>query len=96
MNGKTKRLIRREVLHVKVPMSDSQIYSLEKEGKFPARIQLSPRCVAWDEAEVDAWIEARKADPEPLKAAPPDVSLRKTRPVRHGASAAQRGDNAKD
>ncbi len=86
MTETMKCLIRRDVLRRKVPLSDSQVYALEKAGKFPARIQLSPRCVAWDEAAVDAWIDARKADPEPPKAAPPDVRLRKNRPVRRAAS----------
>jgi prophage regulatory protein len=76
-----KRLIRRADLRRKVPLSDSHIYELEKAGKFPARIQLTPRCVAWDEAEVDSWIEARKADAETAKAPIPDVRKRKSNPV---------------
>ena len=83
-----KRLIRRDILRRKVPLSDSHIYELEKAGKFPARIQLTPRCVAWDEAEIDAWIEERKAEAETPKAAPPDVRMRKARPVRHAAVSA--------
>jgi predicted DNA-binding transcriptional regulator AlpA len=32
---------------------------LEREGQFPKRIVIGENRVAWDEAEVDAWIEAR-------------------------------------
>lgn len=33
------------------------IYNLEKNGKFPARRQLSPGRVAWFRAEVEGWLQ---------------------------------------
>jgi len=48
-------------------------------------LNLTPRCVVWDLAEVEAWVEARKASFEAGKTQPapkPDVHKRKTRPVR--------------
>jgi prophage regulatory protein len=30
-----------------------------KRGDFPEPIHLSPRRIAWREADIDAWIEAR-------------------------------------
>lgn len=37
------------------------IYNLEKQGKFPARRQLSPGRVAWVRSEVADWISSRVA-----------------------------------
>jgi prophage regulatory protein len=34
---------------------------MEKRGEFPRRFALTSRNVAWDLAEIEAWIEARKA-----------------------------------
>ena len=47
---------------------------------------LTSRCVVWDLAEVEAWIEERRraSDAASVQRAPtPDVRKRKTRPVRH-------------
>lgn len=37
------------------------IYNLEKQGKFPARRQLSPGRVAWLRSEVESWLSSRIA-----------------------------------
>jgi prophage regulatory protein len=42
-------------------LSGSQIDRLEKAGKFPARIKLSERRVAWCLTDVQAWMEGRKS-----------------------------------
>lgn len=50
-----------------IPLSDRTIFNMEQRGEFPRRITLSSRCVAWDLAEIEAWIESRKesgAQPE--------------------------------
>jgi len=39
------------------------IYSLEKQGKFPARRQLSPGRVAWMRSEVESWLTSLTAIP---------------------------------
>lgn len=59
-------LIRRETLLQRVPYSDRHILNLEKAGKFPKRRVLGPRAVAWDEAEVNAWIASRQLGPAPM------------------------------
>jgi prophage regulatory protein len=43
---------------------------LEREGRFPKRIHLSKRSVAWVESEVDDFLEARLAerDAKPIAA----------------------------
>nr|WP_147694762.1 AlpA family phage regulatory protein [Vogesella mureinivorans] len=58
---KTKVLINRKTLLAMIPLSERTIYNLEQRGDFPRRIALTTRNVAWDLAEVEAWIEARKA-----------------------------------
>ncbi|AXK40861.1 helix-turn-helix transcriptional regulator [Crenobacter cavernae] len=81
-----KRTIRRDELRKMVPMSDSTIYRLEQRGDFPKRFALTSRCVVWDLAEVEAWIEARKGASNDVEKAPaPDVRQRKSRPVRDAA-----------
>lgn len=37
----------------------STIYKYITEGKFPAPIKLSERCVGWLESEVQQWIKNR-------------------------------------
>ena len=55
-----KILINRKKLHSIIPLSERTIYNMEQRGEFPRRIVLTSRSVAWDLAEIEAWIEARK------------------------------------
>lgn len=55
-----KALINRKTLLAMIPLSDRAIFNMEKRGDFPRRIVLTSRNVAWDLAEVEGWIEARK------------------------------------
>ena len=64
-----------------VPLADSTIWEMEQRGQFPRRFLLTPRCVVWDLAEVEAWLALRRAKPI-RRAPPPDVRKRITRPVR--------------
>jgi prophage regulatory protein len=75
------RTIRRQELRQIVPLADSTIYEMEQRDEFPRRYALSPRCVVWDLAEVEAWLATRRAKPIP-RAPSPDVALRKTRPIK--------------
>nr|WP_205202856.1 AlpA family phage regulatory protein [Azonexus hydrophilus] len=54
-------LIDRSRLHEIVPLSERTIFDMEKRGEFPQRFTLSARRVAWDLAEVEAWIEERQS-----------------------------------
>jgi prophage regulatory protein len=76
-----KRTIRRSQLREMVPLADSTIYELEQRGEFPRRFALSPRCVVWDLAEVEAWLTSRRSVPIP-RAKHPDVQQRHARPVK--------------
>lgn len=85
-----RKTIRREQLREIVPLADTTIYEMERRGEFPARFYLTSRCVVWDLAEVEDWLEARKhaSKHRAVKRAPmPDVQLRTTRPVKRLRSA---------
>jgi len=56
-----KMLINRKKLLEIIPLSERTIFNMEQRGEFPRRIALTSRNVAWDLAEVEQWIEARKA-----------------------------------
>ena len=77
----TRRTIRRHQLREMVPLADSTIYEMEQRGEFPRRFALSPRCVVWDLAEVEAWLASRRSAPI-RRAQSPDVRQRRSRPVR--------------
>lgn len=80
-----RRIIRRQELHRMVPLADTTIYDLERRGEFPRRFNITARCVVWDAAEVEAWLEARRkaSDTSQLKRAPsPDVRQRRRNPVK--------------
>jgi prophage regulatory protein len=80
-DGMIRKTIRRQQLRQMVPLADSTIYEMEQRGEFPRRFALSARCVVWDLREVERWLESRRATPVP-RAKHPDVTLRKTRPVK--------------
>lgn len=42
--------------------SATRPYGLEMQGRFPRRFSLINRCVAWDLAEVEAWVEQRRRE----------------------------------
>ena len=82
------RTIRRNELKAIVPLADTTIYDMEQRGEFTRRFYLTSRCVVWDLAEVEAWLEERRraSRAKAVKRAPiPDVQLRKTRPIKHSA-----------
>ena len=41
-----------------IGLSTVTIWRLERDGKFPSRIQLGPRCVGWKEEDIEKWIES--------------------------------------
>ncbi|MGB8998371.1 MAG: AlpA family phage regulatory protein [Pseudolabrys sp.] len=52
-----------------IQYSKVQIWRLEKQGKFPKRIEIGPGRRAWAEHELDAWITSRIADRDSASAA---------------------------
>ncbi len=62
----------------------STILNMEKRGEFPHRFDLSPRCVVWDLAEVESWLNDRQraSFERRAKIAPaPDLSRQVTWPL---------------
>jgi len=58
---------------------------MEQRNEFPRRFPITSRVVAWDLAEVEAWIEQRRCVREGgkvVRAPAPDVRRRKIRPTR--------------
>ena len=51
----------RKKLLAMIPLSERTIFNMEQRGEFPRRIALTSRNVAWDLAEVELWIEARRS-----------------------------------
>jgi prophage regulatory protein len=44
-----------------IALSKSQLWRLERAGKFPNRVPVSAARHAWVESEIDQWIAARIA-----------------------------------
>jgi prophage regulatory protein len=53
------RFVRMSELTRIVGLSVSQLYKMQKAGKFPHSIKLTSHAVAWDEQVVREWMEAK-------------------------------------
>jgi len=60
-NSTLPRIIDRSELDMMIPYTLEHIRRLEKDGKFPKRIQLGAHRVGWLLSEVEAWINERAA-----------------------------------
>lgn len=63
-----RQLIDKKALSAKVPYHPEHCMRLARQGKFPRPIKLGDHVnarVAWDEAEVERWIEERIASRAP-------------------------------
>lgn len=60
------RIVDKRGLKELVPYSAQHIARLEKDGKFPRRIQLGPCRVGWLVSEVEQWIAERARHRSPL------------------------------
>ncbi|MDZ7854524.1 MAG: AlpA family transcriptional regulator [Halomonas sp.] len=54
-----QRLLRRPDVLNRCGISNSTLHRLINAGDFPPPIQISPRAVAWVEAQIDTWIQQR-------------------------------------
>lgn len=55
------RILSKKQLLEYVPYTSQHIARLEKEGKFPKRVQLGPNRVGWFESDIIAWMDSLKA-----------------------------------
>ena len=58
------RFIRRPAVESRTGLARSTIYLLMQNGHFPKPVRIGSRAVAWPEAEVEAWLNARLAERE--------------------------------
>jgi prophage regulatory protein len=56
------RFIRRRTVEDRTGLSRSTIYQMMQEGRFPKAVRLSARAVAWPEAEINDWLNARLSE----------------------------------
>ena len=50
------RFLRKADVTARTSLSPSSIYRREREGRFPRRIRLTPRCTVWRESEINQWL----------------------------------------
>jgi len=55
------KILRKQKLLPKVGLSDTTVWRMEKEGKFPKRIRLGATACGWFEHEVDEWLRSRRS-----------------------------------
>ena len=77
-----KGALNKDQLVEKTSLSMSTIDTLEKAGEFPKRFYITDRRAAWNEDEVESWLDHRQANsPEVFTGKKPPVEKRKFRPV---------------
>ncbi len=54
-------LERRKAVQQRVGLARSTLYGLIREGQFPAPVKIGARAVAWNSADIDAWIAGKLA-----------------------------------
>ena len=55
------RLLRLKAVQEQVGLRRTTIFELIKQGEFPQPRKLSARAIAWNAAEIDAWVKSRPA-----------------------------------
>jgi len=68
--NKRERIIRKPELLSRIALSDATIWRMERDGRFPKRIQLGGNSTGWIESEIDAWLDGRMADRKEKKSMP--------------------------
>ena len=54
-------------VEAKVPLKETRIKELVRQGKFPQPCKLSGRKLCWLESEIDAWLAAHFANRTPAE-----------------------------
>ena len=57
-----QKMLRRREVQARICLSKSTLYRLISAGQFPRPVPLGIRARGWPEDEVDAWLEARRAE----------------------------------
>ena len=56
------QIITKKQLRDRIPYSDTQIWRLERAGRFPRRIKLGLNRVGWLSSEINDWIDLKLAE----------------------------------
>jgi prophage regulatory protein len=57
MEKTTKRIIRKPEMLARVGVSDTTLWRMERDGKFPKRRTIGAGVAGWISTEVDHWFE---------------------------------------
>lgn len=57
------KILRLPAVEAATGLKKSSLYEMIALGQFPRQIALTKRAVGWDEAAVQAWLEARAKTP---------------------------------
>ena len=56
------RLLRRREVERITGLSNSSIYRLMPQGKFPERVYVSSKAVRWRESDINGWLDSRSSE----------------------------------
>ena len=62
MQSSYSKLLPLDQVQERIPYSRTQIWRLEKQGRFPRRLRIGPNRVGWLESEIEDWIRSRLDD----------------------------------
>ena len=60
MEQEKNRILRLQEVMDRTGMSRATLYNAMRKNEFPHSVQITTRCVGWLEADIEAWIKARK------------------------------------
>lgn len=55
----SEKILRTKEVQGQTKLGRTTIWRLEREGRFPKRVQLSDRRVGWKASDVEAWVQSR-------------------------------------
>jgi prophage regulatory protein len=53
------KILRKKTVLSLIGVSNTTLWRLERQGKFPARRRISPRLVGWLQSDVLTWLNSR-------------------------------------
>ena len=59
-------ILRQDTVCMRLGISGTTLFRWVRAGNFPKPIRLGPNTVGWLEADVDAWLDAKKLASEPV------------------------------
>lgn len=59
MQENKERLIRKPELLSMIGLSDTTVWRMERDGRFPKRLRIGGNSVGWLESEITSWLRSR-------------------------------------